>query len=189
VHGVDFSQYKMNTIKRRIMRRMLLYKIKSIKEYAKLLREKRDEPDILYQDLLINVTAFFRDTESHIYLKSTLLPKLLKSKKTTEPLRIWVAACATGEEAYSIAISILEIQSKKFTNVPVQIFATDLDAKAITKARMGDFTKIELEGVSPKRLQQFYMKSQNGYRVSKPVRDLCVFAQHKCLIRSSLCPC
>jgi two-component system CheB/CheR fusion protein len=180
-HGVDFSQYKMNTIKRRIMRRMLLYKIKSLSTYSMLLNEKPNEPDILYQDLLINVTTFFRDTETHDFLKTTLLPKLLRSKKPDEPLRIWVTACATGQEAYSIAIAILEIQSSKFTNVSVQIFATDLDAIAINKARIGDYSKIELEEVSPKRLQRFYIKSQTGYRVTKQVRDMCVFAQHNLL--------
>lgn len=180
-HGVDFSQYKMPTVKRRILRRMILYKIKSLKEYAMLLKEKADEVNILYQDLLINVTAFFRDTETHQYLKTTLLPRFLKSKKPNEPLRIWVAACATGEEAYSIAITLLEIQSSKFTNIPVQIFATDLDANAIARARLGDYSRNELEEIAPKRLQRFYTKSPNGFRVAKAVRDMCVFAQHNIL--------
>ncbi|POY36585.1 chemotaxis protein CheR [Solitalea longa] len=179
--GVDFSQYKMTTIKRRILRRMLLHKIKSLNEYVTLLKEKNDEVNILYQDLLINVTAFFRDTETHQYLKTTLLPRLLKSKKPDEPLRIWVAACATGEEAYSIAITLLEIQSSKFTNIPIQIFATDLDAKAIAKARTGEYSTSELEEVSPKRLQRFYTQTPNGFRVAKSVRDMCVFAQHNVL--------
>jgi two-component system, chemotaxis family, CheB/CheR fusion protein len=179
--GVDFSQYKMTTIKRRIMRRMILYKIKNLKEYVTLLKEKEEEVNILYQDLLINVTAFFRDTEVHQYLKNTLLPRLLKNKKPDEPLRIWVPACSTGEEAYSIAISLLEIQSSKFTNIPIQIFATDLDASAIAKARIGEYNKIDLVEVSPKRLQRFYTKSENGFRVAKSVRDMCIFAQHNVL--------
>jgi two-component system CheB/CheR fusion protein len=119
--GVDFSVYKMNTIKRRIIRRMFLYKISLVVEYAKLLTENKEEIDILYQDLLINVTSFFRDTETHEYLKETLFPKLLQRKKNGEYLRLWVPACATGEEAYSLAIMLLEIQESEITNIPVQI--------------------------------------------------------------------
>ncbi len=179
--GVDFSAYKMNTIKRRIIRRMLLHRIKTLGEYAALLSEKSAEIDILYQDLLINVTSFFRDTDTHRYLKTTLLPRLLKSKKADEFLRIWVPACATGEEAYSIAMMLLEIQGNKSENPRVQIFATDLSVKAITKARIGEYSKRELETVSPTRLQRFYTKSGNNYRIAKAVRDMCVFAPHNIL--------
>lgn len=179
--GVDFSLYKMNTIKRRIIRRMLLYKIQTLKEYAVLLGEKSTEIDILYQDLLINVTRFFRDTDAHQYLKTTLFPKLLKSKKPEEPLRIWVPACSTGEEAYSIAMTLLEIQGNKSDNPPIQIFATDLSAKAINKARIGDYSTHELESVSPARLQRFYTKSGSNYRIAKGVRDMCIFAPHNIL--------
>lgn len=181
VTGVDFSAYKMNTIKRRIIRRMLLYKITSLKDYAKLLNEKNEETDILYQDLLINVTSFFRDTDSHKYLKENLFPKLLKRKKPGETLRIWVPACATGEEAYSIAMMILEIQGTLMTTTPVQIFATDLSENAIGKARIGIYTKQELETVSPKRIQRFFTKADGSFRVNKPVRDICVFAPHNIL--------
>ncbi len=179
--GVDFSLYKMNTIKRRIIRRMLLYKIQTLGEYATLLDEKSAEIDILYQDLLINVTRFFRDTDAHRYLKTTLLPKLLKSKKPDEALRIWVPACSTGEEAYSIAMTLLEIMGNKSDCPTIQIFATDLSIKAISKARIGDYSIYELESVSPARLQRFYTKSGNHYRIAKAVRDLCVFAPHNIL--------
>jgi len=179
--GVDFSAYKMNTIKRRIIRRMLLYKKKTLREYAALLGKKSAEVDILYQDLLINVTRFFRDTDTHRYLKTTLLPRLLKSKKPDEILRIWVPACSTGEEAYSIAMMLLEIQGNKSATPGVQIFATDLSAKAIGKARIGEYSKAELESVSPTRQQRFYTKSGNNYRITKAVRDLCVFAPHNIL--------
>jgi two-component system CheB/CheR fusion protein len=181
VTGVDFSAYKMNTIKRRIIRRMLLYKISSLKEYAKLLTQKNEEIGILYQDLLINVTSFFRDTDTHKYLKETLFPKLLKRKKTGESLRLWVPACSTGEEAYSIAMMLLEIQGTSTTNTPIQIFATDLSEYAIGKARIGVYTKQELETVSPKRIQRFFTKSNGGFRVNKSVRDMCVFAPHNIL--------
>ncbi|HMH33293.1 MAG TPA: chemotaxis protein CheB [Puia sp.] len=179
--GVDFGAYKMNTIKRRIIRRMLLYKIKTLREYAKLLTQKNEEIDILYQDLLINVTSFFRDTGTHKYLKENLFPKLLKRKKTGESLRIWVPACATGEEAYSIAMILLEIQGTRIITSPVQIFATDLSEQAIGKARLGVYTKHELETVSPKRIQRFFTKSDGSFRVNKAVRDMCVFAPHNIL--------
>jgi two-component system, chemotaxis family, CheB/CheR fusion protein len=179
--GVDFAAYKMSTIKRRIIRRMLLYKIATLKQYAKLLTQKNEEIGILYQDLLINVTSFFRDTDTHKYLKESLFPKLLKRKKTGETLRVWVPACATGEEAYSIAMILLEIQGNQTTNIPVQIFATDLSEQAISKARIGVYTKQELETVSPNRIQRFFTKEDGGFRVNKTVRDLCVFAQHNIL--------
>ncbi|KAF0132238.1 MAG: two-component system chemotaxis family CheB/CheR fusion protein [Bacteroidetes bacterium] len=180
-NGVDFSAYKMNTIKRRIIRRMLLYKITTLKEYAKLLSQKKEEIDILYQDLLISVTSFFRDTDAHKYLKETLFPKLLKRKKIGESLRIWVPACATGEEAYSIAMMLLEIQESKTTKIPIQIFATDLSEQAISKARIGVYSKQKLEIVSPKRIQRFFERADGGYRVNKAVRDMCVFAPHNIL--------
>jgi two-component system, chemotaxis family, CheB/CheR fusion protein len=179
--GVDFSAYKMNTIKRRIIRRMFLYKIKHLKEYAKLLSKEKDEIHILYQDLLINVTSFFRDTDTHKYLKENLLPKLLKKKKAGESLRIWVPACATGEEAYSIAMILLEIQESTTTTTPIQIFATDLSEKAIIKARIGIYTQQELETVSPKRIHRFFVKVDGGFRVNKAVREICVFAPHNIL--------
>jgi len=179
--GVDFSAYKMNTIKRRIIRRMLLYKIITLKEYAKFLSLKNEEIDILYQDLLINVTSFFRDTDTHKYLKARLFPKLLNRKKAGESLRIWVPACATGEEAYSLAMILLEIQGSQTTTIPVQIFATDLSGNAISKARIGVYTKQELETVSPKRIQRFFTKTDASFRVNKAVRDMCVFAQHNIL--------
>ena len=179
--GVDFSAYKMNTIKRRIIRRMLLYKINELREYAKLLTHEKDEIHILYQDLLINVTSFFRDTETHKYLKENLFPKLLKRKSVGESLRIWVPACATGEEAYSIAMMLLEIQESKTTTIPIQIFATDLSEQAISKARVGFYSPQELDTVSPKRIQRFFVKAEGGYRVAKAVREMCVFAPHNIL--------
>jgi two-component system, chemotaxis family, CheB/CheR fusion protein len=179
--GVDFSVYKMNTIKRRIIRRMLLYKIKNLKDYAKLLTQKNEEADILYQDLLINVTSFFRDSDTYKYLKENLFPKLLKRKKDGESLRIWVPACATGEEAYSIAIMLLEINENQTTHPPIQIFATDLSEQAIGKARLGVYTRQELENVSPKRIQRFFTKVNGSFRVNKAVRDMCVFAPHNIL--------
>ena len=179
--NVDFSHYKMNTIKRRMLRRMIIHKIKTIDQYAKFLNEKNNEIDILYQDLLINVTEFFRDSEAFTLLKKTILPRLLKSKTQGDTLRIWVAACATGEEVYSIAMSLLEIQQNNTVNIPFQIFASDLSAEAIAVARTGEYSDIQLKNISPKRLQQFFTKSKDKYRISKSLRDVCVFAQHNIL--------
>lgn len=179
--GVDFSAYKINTIKRRILRRMLLYKTKTLQQYAVLLREKQEETSILYQDLLINVTSFFRDTDTHKYLRYTLFPKLLKRKHEGDTLRLWVPACATGEEAYSLAMILLEIQENTSSSLPIQIFATDLSEQAIAKARLGVYSQQELESVSPKRLQRFFSKTEGGFRVNKALRDMCVFAPHNIL--------
>lgn len=181
ITGVDFNAYKMNSIKRRIIRRMLSHKITVLKEYAKLLSQKREEIEILYKDLLINVTSFFRDTDTYKYLEENLFPKLLKSKKTGDSLRMWVAACATGEEAYSMAMMLLEIQESKTNNPIVQIFATDLSEQAIRKARTGIYTIQELETVSPERIQRFFSKEDGGFRVNKTVRNMCVFAPHNIL--------
>lgn len=178
---VDFGQYKMTTVRRRISRRMLLNKIKSIKEYVGYIQKKPEEVKILFQDLLINVTGFFRDSEVHQFLKKTLFPKILKSKPEGEPLRIWVPACATGEEVYSIAMILLELKKTNIVNHPIQIFATDLSEPAITKARIGDYSADQLKSVSPHRLQRFYTKTSNGYRIIKELREMCVFATHNIL--------
>ena len=179
--NVDFSHYKMNTVKRRILRRMLIHKTKKIKLYADILSKKNDEIDLLYEDLLINVTEFFRDTAAFMLLKKTVLAKLLKSKATGETLRIWVAACATGEEVYSIAMTLIELQDGKANNIPFQIFASDLSAEAIRVARNGEYTSHQLKNVSPKRLLQFFTKVKDKYRISQSLRDVCIFAQHNIL--------
>ncbi|MCF8448342.1 MAG: response regulator [Taibaiella sp.] len=180
-NNVDFGHYKMSTIKRRILRRMLINKVKTLKGYTDLLAQRQDEPDLLYQDMLINVTGFFRDTEAFRHLKKTVLPALLKSKTTNETLRIWVAACATGEEVYSIAMLLLELQQNKTNKIPFQIFASDLSAQAIAEARNGEYSVQQLKNVSPKRLHQFFTKTKDKYRISKALRDVCVFAHHNVL--------
>ena len=179
---VDFSHYKMPTIKRRLQRRLFVHKLDTLNEYVVLVTRQNEELDILYQDLLINVTNFFRDSDTHEYLKSTLFPKILKGKTENEKIRLWIAACATGEEAYSMAMTLLELQADQKTSIPIQIFASDLSVAAIAKARIGEYTKPELEMVSPQRLQRFYTKTGSKYRVAKVVRDLCVFAPHNILL-------
>ncbi|NEW79063.1 MAG: response regulator, partial [Gelidibacter sp.] len=179
--NVDFSFYKLNTIKRRMVRRMLIHKIETVTQYTELLTKNDGELDLLFHDLLINVTEFFRDAEPFEHLKKSVLPQLLKSKSQNEPLRIWVAACATGEEVYSIIMLLLELQGKKTKHIPLQIFASDLSASAIEVARNGEYSMNQLKNVSPKRLKQFFTKSNNNFRISKSLRDVCVFAQHNIL--------
>jgi len=179
--NVDFSHYKMNTIKRRILRRMLINKSKTLKQYRELLDSDTTEADLLYQDLLINVTSFFRDIDAFLLLKSTILPKLLKSKESGETLRIWVAACATGEEVYSIAMLLLEIKEETKLDVPFQIFASDLSTEAISIARLGEYSSAQVSNISPERLLRFFTKSKNKYRIVKSLRDVCVFAHHNIL--------
>ena len=179
--GVDFSHYKMNTINRRIQRRMLINKSKNLKQYSEFLEADATESDFLYQDLLINVTSFFRDTDAFSLLKSTILPELLKSKEAGETLRIWVAACATGEEVYSIAMLLFEIKEENRLDIPFQIFASDLSSEAITTARIGEYTTAQVAEVSPERLERFFTKSKNKYCIEKSLRDVCVFAHHNIL--------
>ncbi len=179
--GVDFSHYKMPTIKRRLNHKMLQCGATSIKEYLKLLLKKNNELDKLYSDLLINVTSFFRDAEAVDFLKTTFFPKLLKSKLPGDVLRIWVPACSSGEEAYSIAMLLTELQDKRTKKTPVQIFATDLSEKAIADARIGEYSRINIKSISKKHLDRFFTKLGDNYRIAKEIREMCVFAPHNIL--------
>lgn len=174
-NGVDFSHYKLSTIKRRIHRRCLKNNLKSTGEYAKLLASSSKETQTLYDDLLIKVTAFFRDIETFRYLKASVLPKIIKEKKKNETIRIWIPACSTGQEVYSIAILIAELQDKLHHKIPVQIFATDLSEKAIQIARLGEYSKSELKPMSLLRIERFFTKVKTRYRIDQQLRDMCVF--------------
>jgi two-component system CheB/CheR fusion protein len=176
--GVDFSNYKQSTIKRRIIRRMALNKIEEAAEYLRFLRDTTAEQDLLYNDLLISVTSFFRDTSSFETLCTHVLPAILNKKRPSEPLRIWVAGCATGEEAYTFAICILEHLGDRAFSRKIQIFATDISETAIAKARIGVYSATELSGLSNQQIVQFFNKVDGNYQVSKALRDLCVFAHH-----------
>ena len=179
--GVDFNYYKQSTLKRRIVRRMALNKIDKPADYLNFLRENKNEHDALYHDMLISVTSFFRDELSFETLSGTIFPVLLSKKAANEPLRIWVAGCATGEEAYSMAICLQEYLGDKAAAIKIQIFATDISEIAIAKAQSGIYTPTELSGVSPSRLQQFFTKQDGSYHVTKSIRDMCVFAHHNLL--------
>lgn len=176
--GVDFDQYKPNTVKRRIIRRVVLHKLNTLNEYVQFLKSNASEVNLLFNDLLINVTTFFRDAELSEYLKNNLLPDIIRNKKHNEPIRIWVPACSTGQEVYSLVILLVEVLGEQYTHLPIQIFATDLSESAINKARLGVYNKDEITEVSPKRLQRFFSKMDGSYRIIKSIRDLCVFATH-----------
>ncbi len=176
--GVDFSHYKKNTIQRRIIRRMILNKLDNLKDYIELLKKNDKEVKHLYHDLLINVTHFFRDADACDYLKKELLPKLLQDRTPSKPLRIWVPACSTGEEAYSLAMLALEVLGENAINANIQIFATDLSEASINKARIGIYTIADVANVSDKRLNRFFTGAEGSYRIVKAIRDVCVFAPH-----------
>ena len=177
--GIDFTHYKISTIKRRIIRRMLLYKLGDLKAYYEYLKRHANEITVLYHDLLINVTCFFRDLDSMEYLRKTILPQVLKGKSSEEQVRIWVPACSTGEEAYSLAILITEIQEESGSKIPIQIFGTDLSEIAISKARLGVYSPSDVADMADIRISKFFVRTENNnFRVHKRIRDLCVFAQH-----------
>jgi two-component system CheB/CheR fusion protein len=182
--GTDFTYYKQTTIRRRILRRMALNKNDEPVAYLKYLRENKTEQDVLYQDLLIPVTSFFRDSKTFDNLFETVFPLIVKNKSAGETIRVWVAGCSTGEEAYSIAICFREFlgdHPMTASGERVQIFATDISEPAIAKARMGIYTKIELASVPLQRLKEFFTKTNGSYQVNKQVRDMCVFATHNFL--------
>jgi two-component system CheB/CheR fusion protein len=179
--GVDFNNYRQSTVKRRIARRMALNKIERPFEYLAFLRESKNEQDALYNDMLISVTNFFRDRKFFELLCGIILPGLLTDKGAGEPLRIWVAGCATGEEAYTFAICILEYLGDKRTDKKIQIFATDVSESAIGKARLGKYKESEMVGLSTTQIQKYFNKVDGGFQVSKPIRDICVFANHNLL--------
>lgn len=181
--GTDFSYYKQTTIRRRILRRMAITKNEAPANFLKYLRENKTEQDILYQDLLIPVTSFFRDPKTFENLCKLVFPSLLKNKRNEaengKPIRIWVAGCSSGEEVYSMAICLKEFLGEN--SVKIQIFATDISEPAIIKARSGIYTNTEVAGLSPKRLKDYFVKTSNGYQANKSIRELCVFANHNFL--------
>ncbi|MBD2464436.1 PAS domain-containing protein [Oscillatoria sp. FACHB-1407] len=175
--GVDFTHYKQTTLNRRIQRRMVLYQLDNLDEYARYLQSNPAEVMALYRDCLIHVTSFFRDPDSFQALKAVVFPIIIKDKSPSTPIRIWVAGCSTGEEAYSIAICLLEFLSDQVSHVPIQIYATDLSETAIEYARNGIYTPSQVANVSPDRLYRFFIQVEGGYQISKAVRELCVFAR------------
>lgn len=175
--GVDFRQYRPNTIHRRTSRRMMVHRIASIHDYANYLGDHPDELDKLYNDILIPVTRFFRDPDAFEVLQKKVYPAILKDKSNHGHIRMWAPGCSTGEETYSLAMSLLEVLGDKDASFQIQAFGTDLSDNGIAKARAGIYSAAIAEDVSPERLRRFFEKIEEGYRVSKAVRDLCVFAR------------
>jgi two-component system CheB/CheR fusion protein len=176
--GVDFSHYKKTTLHRRIERRLILKKIEKIADYLLFIRTNKTEQDLLFQDLLIPVTSFFRDEEIFRSLKDTIFPLLLKNKPAKETIRVWSAGCSTGEEAFSLAICLSEFLGENLSGRQIQIFASDISEKAIDTARRAVYNKTNLKRFSAAHLKTYFVKAAEGYQLNKSIRDMCVFAIH-----------
>ncbi len=179
--GIDFSLYRQKTMHRRILRRLALRTIGSTAEYVRQLEKDPAELSALERDLLIGVTSFFRDAESFEALKSLVFPKIVQNRPANGGIRIWVPGCATGEEAYSIAILWQEYLRETGNAFPVQIFASDISEAAIEKARGGKYLANIAPDLSPERLDRYFTKDETGYQIGKAVREMCVFSRHNLL--------
>ncbi len=174
---VDFTHYKPNTIRRRIGRRMIVKRAKTLAQYSQMLELQPDEAGELYRDLLISVTNFFRDPQVFQALQ-LLLRDLLLSRNPQEPFRVWVPGCATGEEVYSLAICLQEFLQQAELSLSMQIFGTDISEPALQRARQGIYSGTVVEDVSAERLRRFFTKTDSGYQINKIIREACVFARH-----------
>ncbi len=179
--GHDFAVYKANTIRRRIERRINVHQLKGPLQYQRLLADNPHELDLLFQELLIGVTNFFRDPEAFAALAKSSVPQLLAARPDNTPVRVWVAGCSTGEEAYSLAMLLQECMDQLNRRFAVQIFATDLDHEAIDAARTGLYPEGIARDVDPKRLARFFVKEDGGYRIRKEIRELVIFAPQSVL--------
>jgi len=180
--GHDFAQYKRQTFMRRVQRRMQVLQMTSFDAYVARLEADRDQVVLLFRDLLISVTSFFRDADAFAAIESTIIPRLFKGKDAAREVRVWVPGCATGEEAYSLAILLREHLDTLAVKPKVQIFATDIDEVAIATARAGRYPETLLEGMEAERRSRFFVESAAGYVVRQDVRELCTFSSHS-LIR------
>ena len=174
---VDFSYYKHGTVKRRITRRMFLRKIDTLQAYLQFLRKNPDEVEALFNDVLINVTGFFRDPEAYDALKRVAFPRLLDGKDPNSVIRIWVPGCSTGEEAFSLAVVLLEYLGERATSLQLQIFATDVSDPIIARSRVGIYPESIAMDMSSERLRRHFQKVEGGYQISKTIRDMCIFAK------------
>jgi len=176
----DFSQYKPSTICRRIERRMAVHQIGTIETYVKYLQKTPLEVEALFSDLLIGVTNFFRDPETFLVLEQKIIPKLFEDKPTGAIIRVWSTGCSTGEEAYSIAILLHERLESLKKNFKIQVFATDIDSRAIATARIGLYPASIVNDISPERIARFFTAEpdRSAYRIHKNIRDMLVFSEH-----------
>jgi two-component system, chemotaxis family, CheB/CheR fusion protein len=177
--GVNFANYKGSTTSRRISRRMVLNKIETTKAYVAYLRTNHNELEALFEDLLINVTKFFREPDTFLLLKEKVFPDLINKMLPNQTIRVWIPGCSTGEEVYSFAIAIEEFRKEKnVAELPIQIFGTDVNQKNVEKARRGIYLKNIEDNVSQTRLERFFTSVNGYYQVTKQIRDMCVFAKH-----------
>jgi len=172
-HDVDFTHYKPATLERRVRRRMVLHRADTVNEYLDYIRENPKELELLYSDMLIRVTGFFRDADVFEMLKSDIIPELAAGCEPGAPLRVWVPGCATGEEVYSLAMAFMEVAG----DCPLQIFGTDVSEAAIERARSGIYSESAVTDVSTERLNKFFTPLDGGVRVVQSVRDCCIFAR------------
>ncbi len=179
--GHDFSQYKDKTFLRRVQRRMQVLSLTDLAGYVTRLKDDQNEAPLLFRDLLIGVTAFFRDAETFTILQKTVMPRLFDGKGPDDVVRVWVPGCATGEEAYSLAILMLEHADTLTAPPRLQVFATDIDEAAIGAARAGRYPELLLRELSETRLKRFFRPTERGYVVTKEVRELCTFSAHSLL--------
>jgi two-component system, chemotaxis family, CheB/CheR fusion protein len=176
--GADFSAYRATTIKRRVAHRMAIAGIEELPEYVRLVETSAEEAQALQQDCLISVTSFFREPEAFEAFSNRVLPALLEGREPAAPVRVWVPGCATGEEAYSIAISLYEAIAVLPHRLPLQVFATDLSETAVQTARAGSYADAIEQEMSAERLRRFFNKVDGRYQVTKAIREVCVFARH-----------
>jgi two-component system, chemotaxis family, CheB/CheR fusion protein len=175
--GLDLRHYRSQTIRRRVARRMMLLRMDHLAHYLRFLQISQDELRRLQEDVLINVTGFFRDPPFWESLRVNVLPVLLRDRQPEKPIRVWCAGCSTGEEAYSLAILVLEYLSQHGLDTPVQIFGTDASNQSIEAARIAVYPETLVSDVSLERLRRYFVKVDRGYQVSKRVRDACIFAR------------
>ena len=179
--GHDFSLYKHSTIVRRVERRMAVHQVDKLEDYLRYLQLTPGEVDALFRDLLIGVTNFFRDPEIFEELQKQVIPGLFAGKASGSTVRVWVAGCSTGEEAYTIAILLRERMEELKENFKVQVFATDIDREAIEHARAGVYPSSIIADVTPERLAHFFEQERpdgSTYRIHKSIRDMVIFSEH-----------
>jgi two-component system CheB/CheR fusion protein len=177
-HPVDFSHFKRTSIERRILRRVLLGDHGGLSSYADSLEKDNGAVEVLYQDLLIGVTSFFREPARFEALKTNVFPTIVQDRSGEQGVRIWVAGCSTGEEVYSLAITLLEFLDGSADAPRITIYGTDINEQSLRKARTAVYSERAVSGVTPERLARFFTPAPGGFKVSKKVRELCVFAAH-----------
>ena len=179
---VDFRGYRRATIRRRITRRIIQQRHEGLEAYISDLESNKTELLALCEDLLINVTSFFRDPEVFLALDKEILPRLLHKRSSDLPLRVWVPGCSSGEEVYSIAMCLIEANARRSAPVPIQIFGTDISERAIVMARTATYAENQITNVSPERQARFFTRVENGFQILKSVREMCVFARQNLLV-------